>query len=189
MNLVDRARNLLLYPRREWTAIAAEPHTVHGLYTGYVMPLAAIPAIAQFIGHCLIGVAGTRLSIAHGVMHLVMDYGISLAAVYLLASMIDALAPVFGAQRDFSQAIKVAAFAPTAAWLSGAFSAIPMISVLIVLGVYSFYLLFVGLEVVMKLPADKVPGYTAVIVIAAIVLWVLAAMLSNLALPGRLRGF
>ena len=45
MALVDRVKNILLSPRTEWPVIDAEPATVASLYTGYIMPLAAIPAL------------------------------------------------------------------------------------------------------------------------------------------------
>src|SRR6185503_956259 len=82
MNLVDRAKKILLQPKTEWPVIAAEPHTVQGLYTGYVMILAAIPAVASFIGYSLIGVSmlGTsyRWPITNGIAHLVVSYLLSL---------------------------------------------------------------------------------------------------------------
>ena len=41
MNIVDRAKNLILTPAAEWDKISAETHTVQGLYTGWIMVLAA----------------------------------------------------------------------------------------------------------------------------------------------------
>ena len=46
MALVDRVKNILLTPRTEWSAIAGETATVQGLYTGYIMILAAIGPVA-----------------------------------------------------------------------------------------------------------------------------------------------
>ena len=36
MNLALRVKNLVVQPSTEWRVIDAEPHTVLGLYTGYV---------------------------------------------------------------------------------------------------------------------------------------------------------
>ena len=47
--LIERIRSILTSPKTEWPVIAAEPATVGGLYTGYIMLLAAIPAICTFI--------------------------------------------------------------------------------------------------------------------------------------------
>lgn len=193
MNLVDRAKNILLQPRTEWAVIAAEPHTVQELYTSYVMVLAAIPAVASFIGWSLVGVGvlGTtyRVPITAGVVHLVLSYVLNLAWVYVLALIIDALAPNFGGEKNFGQAIKVSAFASTAAWLAGIFAIIPMLSILSLAGLYSLYLLYLGLPLLMKAPDDKSIPYVVVVVIAAIVLAVVAAALSGMVIPGNVRGF
>ena len=193
MNLVMRAKNLLMQPKQEWTAIAAEPHTVQGLYTGYVMILAAIPALAGFVGASIVGYGGLgggfRVPVAAGVAHMVVIYLLSLVAVYLVALLIDGLARSFGGERSFIQALKVAAFSPTAMWLAGAFAILPALWILGLLGLYSFFLLYVGLPIVMKVPEDKAIPYTVVVIIAAIVFYVIAGALASVTIPAPLRGF
>ena len=194
MNLVERAKNIILKPKQEWPVIAAEPHTVQGLYTQYVMILAAIPAVAAFIGFSLIGTSGFgvsyRLPIAAGVAHMIVSYVLSLGMVYVLALIIDALAPTFGGQKNFMQAFKVAAFAPTASWLAGIFYIVPALGILAVLGgLYSLFLLYAGLAPLMKTSQEKSIAYTVVVILAAIVLTVIIAAVSALVLPGPVRGF
>ena len=55
MSLVDRAKNICLTPNTEWPVIAAEPVSPGPLVTGYVLPLAAIGAVAGFIGGSIVG--------------------------------------------------------------------------------------------------------------------------------------
>ena len=50
MNLVARAKAILMTPKQEWAAIDAEPLNVSELLIGYVLPLAAIGPIARFMG-------------------------------------------------------------------------------------------------------------------------------------------
>jgi len=50
VNIVDRAKNMILKPKQEWQVIDGETHTVKDLYLQYAMILAAIPAVAAFIG-------------------------------------------------------------------------------------------------------------------------------------------
>jgi Yip1-like protein len=193
MNLVDRAKKILLQPKSEWPVIAAEPHTVQGLYTGYVMILAAIPAVASFIGYSLIGVSmlGTsyRWPITSGIAHLVVSYLLSLGWVYVLALIIDALAPNFGGEKNFMQALKVSAFSPTAMWIAGIFSIVPLLAILGIVGLYSLYLLYTGLPVLMKTPEDKAVPYTVVVIIVAIVLAIVVGALAGLVVPSPMRGF
>ena len=193
MNLVDRAKNILLKPKQEWAVISAEPQTVQGLYTGYVMILAAIPAVASFIGFSLIGVStfmgSYRWPITSGITHMILQYVLGLGWVYVLALIIDALAPNFGGEKNFIQALKVSAFSSTAMWLAGIFSIIPALAILGILGLYSLYLLYTGLPLLMKTPEDKAVPYTVVVIIIAIVLGLIVGALSALVVPSPMRGF
>ena len=194
MNIVERVKKLILQPRQEWQVIDGETHTVQGLYTRYVMILAAIPAVCGFIGLSLIGIgifgATYRMPIAAGVAHLVVGYLLSLGTVYVFALIIDALAPNFGSQKNFNQALKVAAFAPTAAWIAGVFTIIPALSIIgSLLSLYSLFLLFVGLPILMKTPEDKAVPYVVVVIIVAIVIAVVIATVVGLTMPGPVRGF
>jgi Yip1 domain len=194
MNLVDRVKNLMLQPKSEWQVIDGETHTVQGLYTGYVMILAAIPAVCSFIGMSLIGMSffGTsyRVPIASGAVSMVLHYGLTLAGVYILALIIDALAPNFGSQKNFMQAMKIAAFVPTAAWVGGVFSIIPMLSIIgLLFAIYTLYQLFLALPILMKTPPDKAVIYFVVVLIVMIVVGVVIGAVASLAMPNPMRGY
>ena len=194
MNLVDRVKKILIQPKQEWQVISAEPHTVQGLYTQYVMILAAIPPIGTFIGMSVIGMAGfygsIRIGFGAGLAQLVLSYVLSLASVYVMALIIDALAPTFGGTKNFMQAFKIAAFAPTASWVAGILYIIPMLGILAILAaLYSLYLLYLGLAPLMNAPQDKAVPYTVVVIIAAIVVFVVIGMLTMLVVPSPVRGF
>ena len=183
MNVADRAKNIVLTPRPEWAAIDEEPERIPDIYKGYVVPLALIPAIAGFIGVAIVGVSipgvGTvRTGFFAGLIGSILQFGLSLALVYALALIIDALAPTFDGTQNPLAAFKVAAYSMTPTWLAGIFNAIPSISFLTLLGLYGIYVLYVGLPRLMRAPPDKALGYTAVVVLSAVVLTiVLAAVL------------
>jgi hypothetical protein len=185
MNLVERAKRILLTPRTEWETIDTEPTTTSALYTGYIMPLAAIGPMAQVIGYSVFGVrmpfGGTmyRTPIGTAITTAVVTYVLSLVAVYLIALIIDALAPTFGGTKNQMQALKVAAYSSTAGWVAGIFALVPGLRILGLLGLYSIYLLYLGLPVLMKAPADKATGYTAVVVVAGIVLFMVIGALAG----------
>jgi len=192
VNLVERAKNLILTPASEWEKISSETHTVQGLYTGWIMILAAIPAIAGFIGFSIVGVGAFGLSyrvpLVSGISHAIASYLLSLGSVYVFALVIDALSPTFGGEKNFMQAFKVAAFAPVASWLAGVFSILPALSILGLLGLYSLYLLYVGLPRLMKTPAEKALPYTVVVILVGIVISLVAGAVSAFMLPGRPMG-
>jgi hypothetical protein len=177
MALVDRVKNILMSPRAEWQVIDAEPATVASLYTGYIMPLALIPPICQAIGMSLIGytipfVGGHyKTPIGSALVSALVLYCFSLVAVFIVALIVDALAPSFGGTKNQVQALKVVAYSYTASWVGGLLSLIPQISIIGgIFGIYSLYLLFLGLPVLMKSPADKALGYTVVVIICAVVI-------------------
>ncbi|MGH8185373.1 MAG: Yip1 family protein, partial [Steroidobacteraceae bacterium] len=171
--LIARVKAILLAPKTEWPVIATEPTTVADLYKGYIVWLAAIPAIFTFLGLSMLGAGSLlRLPIGTGVLMMIVSYVLSLIVCYVMALIVDALAPTFGGQRDRVQALKVVAYAYTASWIAGVGQIVPILGLLIGIagGIYSIYLLYLGLPHTMKCPPDKAAGYTAVTIIIAIVL-------------------
>jgi hypothetical protein len=183
--LFERAKALILKPAETWDTIASEEATVQDVYKTWILPLAAIPAVAAFIGYTVIGTSvfgvTVRAPFASGLSYAVLSYALSLGSVYVFAHIVDALAPSFGAEKNFKAAFKLAAYFPIAAWLSGVFMLIPALSVLSVVGLYSFYLLFLGLPKLMKPAADKAGGYTlasiGVSIVLYLVVWIIASSL------------
>jgi hypothetical protein len=176
MNIVTRAKNIVLTPKSEWDVIAAESTTTADLYKRYIAPLAAIGPVASFIGVTMVGVAlpfaGTyRMPFLSALISSIITYALVLAGVFILSLIIDALAPTFGGQKNPMQALKVAAYAYTPAWLAGVLHLIPALAPLVgLISLYGLYLLYLGLPVLMKAPKEKALAYTAVVVICAIVL-------------------
>lgn len=163
--LIARVKGILLTPKTEWPVIAGEATTVADLYKGYIIWLAAIPPIFAFL-------VTVRFFAGLALSQLLVSYALSLAMVFVVALIVDALAPSFGGTKDRVQALKTVAYAYTASWIAGIAAILPFISLLIMLvaGIYGIYLLYLGLPQTMKCPQDKAAGYTAVIIIVVIVL-------------------
>lgn len=193
MGLVDRVKNILLNPRQEWEVIDAEAATPAGLYTGYILPLAAIGPVCQAIGYSVLGIrlpfVGTwRTPIGSAITSAVVMYVLTLVGVYVLSLIIDNLAPTFGGTRSSIQALKVATYSYTAAWVVGIFALIPGLRFLGILGIYSLYLLYLGLPVLMKAPKEKAFGYTAVVIIVGIIISVIIGVIAGRFVAGPAMG-
>lgn len=189
MNLIERVKGILLKPRETWSVIDGEAAGTASLFTGYLMILAAIPAVCGFIGMSLIGVGGlgfsVRVPVGAGLANMVVSYVMSLVGVFVLALLINALAPTFGGTKNQIQALKVAVYASTAAMLGGVFSLLPAMAILgLVAALYSLYLLYVGLPLLMRSPPERAMPYTAVVVVAAIVLGIAIGAVGALFTPG-----
>lgn len=174
MNLIQRVTNISLNPKTEWEVIAPEATSTGDLYRTYIVPLAAIGPAASFVGLTVIGVGGSffghyRVPMMWALSHAVTQYVFALVGIYLLALLIDALAPSFGAEKNKLQALKLSAYASTPAWVAGVLLMLPALGALAVLAaLYSLYLLYLGLPVLMKAPGERTLGYTAVVVVCAV---------------------
>jgi hypothetical protein len=176
MNLMDRVKGILVEPRNEWVKIAAEPAAVQSLYTGYSMILAAIGPIAL-----LLSMHSLQLALA--------QYVLSLIITFVLALIVDALAPSFGGTKDFVASLKLTAYSYTVAWLAGIFNLLGVLGGLVSLiaTIYALYTFFLGAPVLNKSSPDKAVPFTIVIVLCAIVLGLLAGyVFSGMMMPARL---
>ena len=186
MDIKSRVKNILLTPTTEWPVIEAEPTPTGTVVTSYVIPLAAIGAIAGFIGGSLVGTTlpflGTyRVPIMTGLVGAVFAFCLAIVGVFILAFIINALAPTFSATQDSNKAFKVAVYWYTPAWIAGALQILPALGILgIFAALYGLYLLYLGLPALMKAPQDKAIGYTAVVVVCAIVLSIVLASIGGL---------
>jgi hypothetical protein len=173
--LVDRVKNILLTPKAEFERIDAETPDIQKIYLGYLLPIVALAAICGFIGTSLIGVSGWGVSykvpIVTGLMLAVLRVVMGLVGVYVVALITNALASSFGSQANAGKAHQLAAYGSTAGILAGVFAIIPQLAILGIVGLYSFYLWYVGLGKLMKTPDDKRIVYLLVIVVIAIIVW------------------
>lgn len=193
MKLIERAKNIVLTPKTEWPVIASEPATTSGLYTAYVIPLAAIGPVASFIGLSALGAlmptGVAAIGAGVGVVAGLLSFLLALVSVFVLGLIVDALAPTFGGTKNPMQALKLAVYASTPSWLGGIFGIFPLLAILgLIAAAYSVYLLYLGLPVMMKSPADKSAGYTAVTVVCAAVLSIVVSMITGAVLMSGIAG-
>jgi hypothetical protein len=169
MKLLTRMKAILLTPHTEWLVIAQEKGEAAALFMRYVAILALVPALARFIGTALVGWYAPVLSSLAGAL---VTYLSSFAIVYGLALTIAGLAPRFGAQKDFAAALKLAVYSFTPVWLAGIFLLVPGLSFLIIMGLHAVHLLWTGLPILMRAPAEKALPYAAVVAVCALVVMV-----------------
>ena len=183
MNLVERVQAILLKPKETWPVIAAEAGDIPSIYKNYLVYLAAIPAIAGFIGMSLVGVGAFgvsfRVPFLTGLVNMVVGFVLALAMVYVLALIANALAPTFKGEKNLLNAFKLVAYGATAGMVGGIFNLLPALSMLgLLAALYSIYLLYTGIPVMMKAPEDKALGYTAVLIVCGIVAGIIVGAVS-----------
>jgi hypothetical protein len=181
MNIVERVKSIIVTPKTEWPVVAAEEPNIRQIFTGYVLPLALIPAIAHIIGLGLIG-RGMMSSFGWGIAMGLIQFIAAFVGVYVSAFVVDFLAPKFASQKNIGRAIQLVAYSYTPVWVAGVLYVIPVLGVLVILaGIYGLYLMYLGLPQTMRTPPDKVIVYLVVSIIAMIVIyWIISLILSSI---------
>jgi hypothetical protein len=189
MNLIDRVKNIIVNPNKEWGVIATEQPDAGKIITGYVLPLVGLAAIAAFVGYGLIGfnILGFRVAgIQWGLYYALTVFIAGIASVYLTALVIDMLAPSFNSEKNFNRSLQLVAYSFTPMWIGGLLSIIPAIALVgSLFGIYGLYLLYLGIPKLKNTPADKHVGYFVVSLIVTIVVywilvWILHSVLLNI---------
>jgi hypothetical protein len=181
--LLGRVKSILRSPRAEWPVIAAEPTTPTEIYTGYAIPLAAIGAVALFVAQVAVGVPVpliglVKAPLAAGLASGLLLFALALVNLYLMAWIVDALAPRFGGEPDRLRALKLAAYSYTPIWLAGVLYLLPRLWVLwLAAALYALYLALVGLPHVMRCRPERAVAYALLAGACALALGVVFAAL------------
>lgn len=170
MKVFQRAKGLMLAPRRTWDDIAAEGDSTGFLVFRYV-PLLALASMAiAMLLHWLLGASqpeqseifmrrpggtlvpiGTRTTTSifswRSAVIILPLYGVlTVLGVVAMRALILMNAPRFAAVPDSVAATKLAAYAPTATWIGFALLFTPLIGVVLAVALwgYSIFLFYVG---------------------------------------------
>lgn len=184
--IVERIKNILLTPKAEWPAIAADPAPAASIYQGHVLLLAAVSAIAGWLAWAFLGSISNAFGFGSNffLVSAVLSFVLTFAAVFVSAWLADTLAPNFGGSKDSLQALKTVAYSWTASWVASIAAIVPVIGWLIAIAgvVYAVYLFYLGCQHTLKIPADKAAGFTAVVIILTIVLmFIISSITSSVA--------
>jgi len=185
--MIDRVKEILTAPKKEWAVIADENAPHAKVFMGYVLPLSLITVVAAFIGYGLIGYSALGIhihSLSWGIRQAIVQWIVVVGGIYVTALVINLLAENFGAKKDFDKAFSLVAYSYTPFLLAGIFYILPALSVLVMLaGLYALYLLYLGMQPVMKAPADKNTGYFIVsLIVTIVVTGILSAVLTAILL-------
>jgi hypothetical protein len=180
MSLTARAKHIIITPSAEWRSIGEERSTAKSLLFSYVIPLALIPAFASFIGYGFVGANGISFRVIglYWGVAMALDSLITSLTVYWLGSyIIDRMAPAFGSTRNLSRSARLMAYSYTPAWIAGIFYLVPTLQELVVLGLFSVYLFYLGIPILKPTPDDQRVAYCIVSAIIVILIRFLIGLL------------
>ncbi len=186
MALIDRAKNMILTPKTEWAAVAAEEADAMKVFTSYAVPWIIIDAVCAFVGHAFVwGGHYPGAAMTWGAYFAVMALITQGVSVWVTAMVVNALAPSFASEKNMGRAMQTVAYGSTASYVGGILTIVPFIGWLgSLFGLYGIYLIYLGLPHTMKTPQEKVVVYMIVTVVALIVLWMILGAILASALMG-----
>lgn len=185
VSLIARAKGICLHPKEEWPLIAEEVTTTSSLIKSYVLPLALIGPACAFVGGSLLGrsipfVGTYRVPLVAGIGSAIVTFLMAIVGTLILSLVINGLAPTFGGEKNQIQALKLAVYSYTPAWIAGVLNVFTFLGLLTILAsCYGVYLLYLGVPRLMKSPAEKAFGYTAAIVVCAVVLSIVVSAVTG----------
>lgn len=192
--IINRIKEVLLNPREAWEVISTEEGVVSDVLKKYVLPLAAIPALASFIGYWLIGVKvplwGRMASFEWGLSQAITSYVSLVAGVLISGWVISYLASKFDANVSFGNAVKMVAYSYTPIFVAGIFYLIPSLSIIAGLaGLYGLYILYIGFEHITKVSKEKHTTYFVISLLALVLVYfllglIIAAFMGAIGLSG-----
>lgn len=180
-NILQRVINIITKPKEEWPVVSAEQPNTTRLIFGYAFILALIPAIAGLLKYWLIGYSIGSYSFhsfGMGIQTALIQLISTVAGVYLLAWIIDLLAPSFESEKNFGRSLQLSVYATTPQWLAGILMlfSIKASFLIMLFSLYAIYLMITGFPVLKHTPKDKVTGYTVLTIICMLVIGALLGL-------------
>jgi hypothetical protein len=162
--LLSHVWGLFSHPEKEWKTIRDEQCTVTRCYCSHVLILAAIPAIAGYVGTTLVGwqVTGRevhKLTPDSALQIAILFYFTMLVGVFSMGALIHWMGKTYGSKQPLPQCIALAAYTATPLFLIGIMMLYPKLWLNMLIGLpalaYTVYLLYTGLPVMMGIPKER----------------------------------
>ncbi len=160
------------------------------MYTGYIIPLAAIGPVASIIGYIIFGYGLVHIPIYVIIVSSVIFYIMTLGGVYVSALIVDALAPNFASQKNINQALKLVAYASTPGWIAGILNLVPLLGILaIIAALYGIYLYYLGVPIMMRTPQDKAVPYIVTTAVVCFIVYFIIFGITGAITRSMMRGY
>jgi len=186
--LFDRVWAMIFNPQETWNTIKGEATNIKDFYLRYLMILAAIPAVCGFLGLVVFGmrlpfIGTVRVDFFPALGHHIFQYVLMLVVIYLVALLIQQLAPRFQGACTLLDALKLTGYSMTPGMVAGVFSLFPPLGFIsFIAAIYGIYLLWLGVPVMIGVPQEKRPVFLAAVIVGTIIIsFVLSVLIMSLA--------
>ncbi|GET33566.1 hypothetical protein PbJCM13498_24290 [Prolixibacter bellariivorans] len=157
--IYERSKALILQPKEEWKVIEEENVTMNLVVRNFLLPLLLVATLASLLGRIIqkvnIGLDGNLL-MADGLREF---FGF-LLSVYASTYLVNELVKSFGGEKNLRRSANLVIYSTVPSLVvSMVTGLIPALYPLGVLGLYSFYLFYVGIPVLFDVPEQKHVGF------------------------------
>ncbi len=182
---------MFYHPKEEWGTIHEEKYSVLHIFLAQISILSLIPAVSMYIGTTQIGWSLTgvdyiKLSAGSALPAAIASYFACWGACGFIAYSIHWMEKTYGGHVALNQCLILTTFTAIPMFLAGLSAIYPMLWFNVTIGlaalIYSVYLLFIGVPVIMEIPEDRAFFFSASILtvglctmvgmlVACVILW------------------
>lgn len=162
--VLNHVWGLMVHPRVEWKRIHDAHCSVTRCYCSHVLFLAAIPAIAGYIGTVYVGwsvAGGPVITLQSGsALRIAIAFFVAmLVTVFAVGKLIHWMGQTYNAKQPLSACIGLAAYSATPLFLTGITLLYPVPWLNFLIGIfalsYTVYLLYLGLPTMMEITEER----------------------------------
>jgi len=154
--LYFRTINLLSKPISEFNSISIDNHEIKELNKSVVIPFSALVAICAFLGSLFTHISSPLESIVYVFLNAVIVFFIVLTETYLAGKLITILGRNINTSNKKESVYALVVYSQIPFYLILAFTKIfPSLIFLFFMGVYSGYLMYVGIDTLLKISSVR----------------------------------
>lgn len=156
MDLIEffqRAKNFITSPVEEWQVIQEEQANRSEVVRNYLLLFVLLLAVTTFLGIFLFR---NYVTVSIMALSAVVSALGAFLSVYISAYVINELAPKFDSKRDFASTFKLVTYSYTAIFIAHSIASLLLpLFFIVIFGLYSIYILWMGLEYMMETPREN----------------------------------
>jgi len=179
--LYFRTRNLLLRPAVEFEAIANEEKSIKRINTSVVIPFAGVVGLSELLGMIFTHIRSPLDSFIYVFLSALIVFLIVFIQTYLSGKLIALLGKNINSKNHKDAGYALVAYSQIPFYLSLAFVKVfPSLLFMIILGIYSIYLFYIGLDILLKIPLARKMQFLILSIIIIIILFITVSELLTL---------
>jgi hypothetical protein len=158
---LNRAKYLIISPQTEWVKIDSENTTRQEIMKGYVIPFVVLIAICTILGNFLFSLHSLPLNVL--LVKVIISGVLLIGVIYLSVIIINELTNSFGINKNPDAISKLLIYSLNSFFITSCLIGfLPDFQVLMILGLHSVYLIWLGYAHLLKAPEANRIGFVIV---------------------------